>query len=418
MVRDIPLHSRCASTTSCRSPGARTSPTSRATTAASPGCRRSPASSTASRGARRCRSGSPPRSPTRSWTSSSPTGVLVMIEAEHLCMSMRGVEEAGLAHDHLGGARALQGQRRDPRRGDEPHHAPGQPSLSDHALSAQHEPEFPRSRRLIGRAADARHHGGLAVHRRARASIATFGSLPAARGRVPRLVRADRPARSGSRSSASGSLMRIALHTDAWFDVACVAARRATRSATRCPGGAATGGATHVSGCSCAPGYPTATTTHRAHRGRAPVDRHAVRAPAPRVAGDPVRARGELGAAAAARSSAAVLAHLPARRRRRSCSCPTASSAALGHALRLGRCTACCAEPAPSPTPWPIGCVESRDVVRSVAEPSRGSARCPASLGNQLFDFLALYVSLLAVGAHVEPDPRAARVRRRPARWR
>ncbi len=27
----------------------------------------------------------------------------------------------------------------------------------------------------------------------------------------------------------------------------------------------------------------------------------------------------------------------------------------------------------------------------------------PAALGNQLFDFLALYVSLLAVGSHVDP---------------
>ena len=34
-----------------------------------------------------------------------PTGVLVMIEAEHLCMSMRGVQASRGAHRHLGGAR-------------------------------------------------------------------------------------------------------------------------------------------------------------------------------------------------------------------------------------------------------------------------------------------------------------------------
>ena len=45
-------------------------------------------------------------------------------------MSMRGREEAGLAHDHVGGAGTVQGQRRHPGRGDEPHHLPGQPPLS------------------------------------------------------------------------------------------------------------------------------------------------------------------------------------------------------------------------------------------------------------------------------------------------
>ena len=85
----------CASTISSRSTARPTSRTSPATTAASPGCRRSPGSSTASPSGRRCRSGSPPRSPTRWSRCSSPTGVLVVIEAEHLCMSMRGVQEAG-----------------------------------------------------------------------------------------------------------------------------------------------------------------------------------------------------------------------------------------------------------------------------------------------------------------------------------
>ena len=43
-----------------------------------------------------------------------PSGVLVMIEAEHFCMSMRGRQEARLAHDHVGGAGPVQEQCRPP----------------------------------------------------------------------------------------------------------------------------------------------------------------------------------------------------------------------------------------------------------------------------------------------------------------
>jgi len=46
--------------------------------------------------------------------------------------------------------------------------------------------------------------------------------------------------------------------------------------------------------------------------------------------------------------------------------------------------------------------VESRDFVRSALSESWKRA-VPAALGNQLFDFLALYVSLLAVGSRVDP---------------
>jgi uncharacterized protein (TIRG00374 family) len=46
--------------------------------------------------------------------------------------------------------------------------------------------------------------------------------------------------------------------------------------------------------------------------------------------------------------------------------------------------------------------VESRDYVRHALQDSWKRA-VPAALGNQLFDFLALYVSLLAVGSHVDP---------------
>jgi uncharacterized protein (TIRG00374 family) len=46
--------------------------------------------------------------------------------------------------------------------------------------------------------------------------------------------------------------------------------------------------------------------------------------------------------------------------------------------------------------------VEARDFVRAALSESWKRA-VPAALGNQLFDFLALYVSLLAVGSHVDP---------------
>ena len=44
-------------------------------------------------------------------------GVLVVIEAEHLCMSMRGRPEAGLADDHLGCPRPAEAQPGHPGRG-------------------------------------------------------------------------------------------------------------------------------------------------------------------------------------------------------------------------------------------------------------------------------------------------------------
>ena len=41
-----------------------------------------------------------------------------------------GREEAGIAHDHVGGAGPVQEQRRHPGRGDEPHHLPREPPVS------------------------------------------------------------------------------------------------------------------------------------------------------------------------------------------------------------------------------------------------------------------------------------------------
>ncbi len=46
-----------------------------------------------------------------------PRGVLVVVEAEHLCMSMRGREEARDPHHHLGRARPVPGRSPHPGRG-------------------------------------------------------------------------------------------------------------------------------------------------------------------------------------------------------------------------------------------------------------------------------------------------------------
>ena len=97
----------------------------RARTAASPACRRSPGWSTATPGDRRCRSSSPCRSPTPWSARSSPAGVMVVIEAEHLCMSMRGVAEGRVDHGHLGGAGPVPRERRHPPGGDAVRHRAG-----------------------------------------------------------------------------------------------------------------------------------------------------------------------------------------------------------------------------------------------------------------------------------------------------
>ena len=94
MVRDIPLYSLCEHHLVPFN-GKATWRTSRAPTGASQVCPRSLGSSRATAAARRCRRSSRCRSPTPWSATLEPRGVMVVIEAEHLCMSMRGVQKAG-----------------------------------------------------------------------------------------------------------------------------------------------------------------------------------------------------------------------------------------------------------------------------------------------------------------------------------
>jgi uncharacterized protein (TIRG00374 family) len=192
------------------------------------------------------------------------------------------------------------------------------------------------------------------------------------------------------------ALMRIALHTDKWFDVAC--SQLTGNALSRAlPGGAATGGATMYSMLSRS-GFdgPTTSTALTAVGllSTATLFVLPILALPAIVFGLAVRSEllqgailgGVLGIFLLTGASILLVSDRVVR--------------GVGHAFdwfvrRVLR------RPAPSPS-LAQRLVESRDFVRGALAESWKRA-VPAALGNQLFDFLALYVSLLAVGSHVDP---------------
>jgi uncharacterized protein (TIRG00374 family) len=192
------------------------------------------------------------------------------------------------------------------------------------------------------------------------------------------------------------ALMRIALHTDNWFDIAC--AQLTGNALSRAlPGGAATGGATMYQMLTRA-GFDGATTstalTAVGLLSSATLFVLPVLALPAMVFGLAVRSEllqgalfgGAIGIFLLTGASILLLSDRVV--------------GGVGHFLdwfvqRVLR------RPVPDPT-LAQKLVESRDFVRTALAESWKSA-VPAALGNQLFDFLALYVSLLAVGSRVDP---------------
>jgi uncharacterized protein (TIRG00374 family) len=192
------------------------------------------------------------------------------------------------------------------------------------------------------------------------------------------------------------TLMRIALHTDKWFDIAC--AQLTGNALSRAlPGGAATGGATMYQMLTRS-GFdgPTASTALTA-----------------------------VGLLSTATLFVLPVLALPAMIFGLAVSSELLQGALLGGALGIFLLTGASIvlvsdrvvrgvgrlldwfvcrvlrRPAPEPS-LAQRLVESRDFVRNALAESWKQA-VPAALGNQLFDFLALYVSLLAVGSRVDP---------------
>src|SRR6478609_1880864 len=192
------------------------------------------------------------------------------------------------------------------------------------------------------------------------------------------------------------ALMRIALHTDKWFDVAC--AQLSGNALSRAlPGGAATGGATMYQMLNRS-GFdgPTASTALTAVGllSTATLFVLPVLALPAILFGLAVSSEllqgailgGVLGIFLLTGASILLVSDRVVR--------------GVGHGLdwfmrRILRRTV----PVPS---LAQRLVVSRDFVRSALAESWKRA-VPAALGNQLFDFLALYVSLLAVGSRVDP---------------
>jgi uncharacterized protein (TIRG00374 family) len=191
-------------------------------------------------------------------------------------------------------------------------------------------------------------------------------------------------------------LMRIALDTDNWFDVAC--AQLTGNALSRAlPGGAATGGTTMYQMLTRA-GFDGPTTT---------------------------TALTAVGLLSTATLFVLPILALPAMVFGLAVSSELLQGAIFGAVLGIflltgasillisdrvvrsvGRLldwlvTRVLRRDAPEPT-LAHRLVESRDFVRAALSESWKRA-VPAALGNQLFDFLALYVSLLAVGSRVDP---------------
>ncbi len=140
-----------------------------------------------------------------------PAGVLVMIEAEHFCMSMRGVKKPGSLTITSRGAWPVQEQCRHAGRGHEPHHLPGKPPVSletrrtcaEATVTLGTRPRYPaRNVRLVGglwgaprRDGHRERHARLVLRRRA-------VPRPRRRGR-PRARARGAPAPTSSTSAAS-----------------------------------------------------------------------------------------------------------------------------------------------------------------------------------------------------------------------
>lgn len=225
--------------------------------------------------------------------------------------------------------------------------------------------------------------------------VAMFGSLPQLEGVFPAWF-APILALEAAAFWCMWALMRIALHTRAWFDVAC--AQLTGNALSRAlPGGAATGGTTMYQMLTRS-GFDGATTstalTAVGLLSTGTLFVLPVLALPAMVFGLAVSSEllqgailgGVLGIFLLTGASILLVSDRVVR--------------ALGHVLDwllhhvLRR-------PRPERS-LARRLVESRDVVRTALAESWRRA-VPAALGNQLFDFLALYVSLLAVGSHVDP---------------
>jgi uncharacterized protein (TIRG00374 family) len=192
------------------------------------------------------------------------------------------------------------------------------------------------------------------------------------------------------------ALMRIALHTDNWFDIAC-AQLTGNALSHALPGGAATGGATMFQMLTRA-GFDGATTS---------------------------TALTAVGLLSTATLFVLPVLALPAIVLGLAVRSELLQGALLGGALGIFLLTGASIllisdrvvrnvgrlfdwivrrvlrRPTPDPS-LSQRFVEARDFVRAALAENWKQA-VPAALGNQLFDFLALYVSLLAVGSRVDP---------------